>query len=89
MHKAELGLLVRGGQFIPPRVCLQLSLGSGPHIAQSAGAFVSTRGKCLGRGEERKGRGVAEGGGAGEARGPEQVIDAPCTREQGIKWEKM
>lgn len=60
MHKAELGLLVRGGQFIPPRVCLQLSLGSGPHTAQSAGAFVSIRGKCLGRGGELR-RGVGQG----------------------------
>lgn len=95
MHKAELVLLARGGQFIVPsgRGWPAAEPVVGPTRSLDARCICQHRrgSKCHGRGEEPKGRGAVSGWGvAGErCAGTEQVIDAPRTREQGIKWEKM
>lgn len=87
MHQAEANWSFL--QFTPPHACLQLSLKWCPHTAWLANTLVRLlSNQCLaGLGTEKGGE-VSEGGDRAML-GLGQVIDVPCAREQGIKWEKM
>lgn len=100
MHKAELVLLAHGGRFTPPRPHLQLSLRAAPANGLPCFGQDVRSSKCerkeVEAWKEREVHIAASGGPplpptlcTGDLGRLEQVIDVSCSRERGIKWEKM